>query len=102
MSEALLDQQIAMSPSVREALQQVGTPAYVYDLAEVRRNARRLRAALPGGSHLYYSLKANPHPTEEGVRDGLEGNLFRCTGHQNIVRAALRPAHSSATEEVSA
>ena len=71
MSEALLDQQIAMSPSVREALQQVGTPAYVYDLAEVRRNARRLRAALPGGSHLYYSLKANPHPALlRELRDG--------------------------------
>ncbi|GAA4549811.1 type III PLP-dependent enzyme domain-containing protein [Amycolatopsis samaneae] len=62
MSEALLDQRITTSPSVREALRRVGTPAYVYDLAEVRRNTRRLRAALPGGCGLYYSLKANPHP----------------------------------------
>jgi diaminopimelate decarboxylase len=38
------------------------TPAYVYDLAEVRSNTERLRAALPEHAELYYSLKANPHP----------------------------------------
>lgn len=38
------------------------TPAYVYDLAEVRRNYDSLRSALPEGTRLYYSLKANPHP----------------------------------------
>ena len=38
-------------------------------------------------------LKDNPSPTEEEVRDGLEGNLCRCTGYQNIVRAVLRAAH---------
>ncbi|GAA0268351.1 type III PLP-dependent enzyme [Streptomyces polychromogenes] len=40
----------------------VETPAYVYDLAEVRANADRLLTALPGNRDLYYSLKANPHP----------------------------------------
>lgn len=38
------------------------TPAYLYDLDEVRRCHRLLRAALPEPSELYYSLKANPHP----------------------------------------
>jgi diaminopimelate decarboxylase len=38
------------------------TPAYVYDLAEVRAGVKRLRAALPTPTGLYYSLKANPHP----------------------------------------
>ena len=37
-------------------------------------------------------LRDNPDPTEEQVREGLEGNLCRCTGYQNIVRAVLRAA----------
>ena len=41
-------------------------------------------------------LSDNPHPTEEEVRDGLEGNLCRCTGYQNIVRAVLAAAGSTA------
>ena len=32
-------------------------------------------------------LKRNPHPTDEEIRHGLEGNLCRCTGYENIVRA---------------
>jgi aerobic carbon-monoxide dehydrogenase small subunit len=34
-------------------------------------------------------LRENPHPTEHEVREGLEGNLCRCTGYQNIVKAVL-------------
>ena len=34
-------------------------------------------------------LKRHPEPTEEDVRHGLEGNLCRCTGYQNIVKAVL-------------
>jgi carbon-monoxide dehydrogenase small subunit len=34
-------------------------------------------------------LAENPRPTEEEVRSGLEGNLCRCTGYHNIVRAVL-------------
>ena len=32
-------------------------------------------------------LKENPDPTEAEIRDYLEGNLCRCTGYQNIVKA---------------
>jgi len=32
-------------------------------------------------------LNNNPHPTDEEIRHGLEGNLCRCTGYQNIVEA---------------
>jgi diaminopimelate decarboxylase len=39
-----------------------GSPLYVYDLAEVDRAVGQLRAALPSGAVLYYSIKANPHP----------------------------------------
>ncbi len=34
-------------------------------------------------------LERNPHPSEQEVRDGLEGNICRCTGYHNIVKAAL-------------
>ena len=37
-------------------------------------------------------LKDNPDPTEEEIRTGLEGNLCRCTGYQNIVRAVQQVA----------
>ncbi|MGH3190068.1 MAG: (2Fe-2S)-binding protein [Streptosporangiaceae bacterium] len=37
-------------------------------------------------------LRDNPNPTEQEVREGLEGNLCRCTGYQNIVRAVMRAA----------
>ena len=43
-------------------------------------------------------LKENPHPTEQEVREGLEGNFCRCTGYHNIVRAVLAAAESSASE----
>ncbi len=32
-------------------------------------------------------LENNPHPSDEEIRHGLEGNLCRCTGYQNIVAA---------------
>lgn len=32
-------------------------------------------------------LKDNPNPTDDEIRHGLEGNLCRCTGYQNIVKA---------------
>lgn len=32
-------------------------------------------------------LSENPSPTEDEIRHGIEGNLCRCTGYQNIVRA---------------
>jgi carbon-monoxide dehydrogenase small subunit len=37
-------------------------------------------------------LKENPSPSEEEVRLALEGNLCRCTGYQNIVKAILDAA----------
>lgn len=38
-------------------------------------------------------LQANPHPDAEQVRDGLAGNLCRCTGYTQIVDAVLEAAH---------
>lgn len=42
------------------------TPLYAYDLAAVRDAHAALRAALPEPSELFYSLKANPHPSIVG------------------------------------
>ena len=39
-----------------------------------------------------YLLEQNPNPSEAEVRLGLEGNLCRCTGYQNIVNAVLSAA----------
>jgi carbon-monoxide dehydrogenase small subunit len=37
-------------------------------------------------------LRENPHPSDQEIREGLEGNLCRCTGYENIVRAVRRAA----------
>ncbi|WNM33044.1 (2Fe-2S)-binding protein [Streptomyces sp. Li-HN-5-11] len=48
-------------------------------------------------------LREHPHPTPDDVRKALEGNLCRCTGYQNIVRAVLAVAEESApAQEVTA
>ncbi|HMK21731.1 MAG TPA: (2Fe-2S)-binding protein [Terriglobales bacterium] len=41
----------------------------------------------------YALLQHNPKPTEEDVRWGISGNLCRCTGYQNIVRAVQYAAN---------
>jgi carbon-monoxide dehydrogenase small subunit len=42
-------------------------------------------------------LKRNPNPTEDEIRDGLEGNICRCTGYHNIVKAVAAAAQSLRT-----
>lgn len=50
----------------------------------------------------YDLLQQNPNPTEEEIRHGLEGNLCRCTGYHNIVRAVQYAAARMRGEEVPA
>ena len=40
----------------------------------------------------YALLKQNPNPSEADIREGLSGNLCRCTGYQNIVKAVQQAA----------
>ncbi|UXY31493.1 (2Fe-2S)-binding protein [Streptomyces sp. HUAS TT20] len=47
-------------------------------------------------------LNENPHPGPHEVRQALEGNLCRCTGYQNIVRAVLAASGEQLAEEVTA
>ena len=42
-------------------------------------------------------LRENPDPSDEEIREGLEGNLCRCTGYENIVRAVRRAAGTGVT-----
>ena len=51
----------------------------------------------------YRFLQENPNPTEEEVRAGIGGNLCRCTGYQNIVKAVMYAAAKlQQTEKVAA
>ncbi|MFL5663191.1 MAG: (2Fe-2S)-binding protein [Ktedonobacteraceae bacterium] len=45
----------------------------------------------------YQLLKNNPNPTEAEIRTALEGNICRCTGYQNIVRAVQYAAEQMRT-----
>jgi carbon-monoxide dehydrogenase small subunit len=46
-------------------------------------------------------LKDNSHPTEEEIRHGLEGNICRCTGYHNIVKAVRAAAGQDVGDEAS-
>ena len=40
-------------------------------------------------------LRDNPNPSEAEIREGLKGNICRCTGYHNIVKAVQRAAEST-------
>ena len=46
----------------------------------------------------YVLLKHNPRPTEQEIREGISGNLCRCTGYMNIVKS-VQQAAAQLTEE---
>jgi carbon-monoxide dehydrogenase small subunit len=48
----------------------------------------------------YRLLKENPNPTEDEIRHGIAGNLCRCTGYQNIVKAIQAAAAEIAGGQV--
>jgi aerobic carbon-monoxide dehydrogenase small subunit len=48
------------------------------------------------------ALEANPQPSEQEAREIIGGNLCRCTGYQNIVKAVLRAAELRAAQGVAA
>jgi carbon-monoxide dehydrogenase small subunit len=45
-------------------------------------------------------LERNPNPSEQEIREGLAGNLCRCTGYHNIVKAVQHAAHLQQTGRV--
>ncbi|MBP2227315.1 (2Fe-2S)-binding protein [Azospirillum agricola] len=44
-------------------------------------------------------VRDNPSPTEQEIREGLEGNICRCTGYHNIVKAVMAGAEAMAGTE---
>jgi aerobic carbon-monoxide dehydrogenase small subunit len=47
-------------------------------------------------------LRENPNPSEDEVREGIEGNLCRCTGYQNIVAAVQAAGKAMRADSVAA
>ncbi|HEY2705165.1 MAG TPA: (2Fe-2S)-binding protein [Candidatus Dormibacteraeota bacterium] len=45
-----------------------------------------------------YLLDQNPSPSDDQIRKGLEGNLCRCTGYENILRAVRAAGRATATK----
>ena len=79
-----------------------GGPDELHPVQQAFRNEHGLQCGFctPGMVMAAVSLLAeNPRPTEDQVRSGLEGNLCRCTGYHNIVRAVLAAADAMAGME---
>jgi carbon-monoxide dehydrogenase small subunit len=50
----------------------------------------------------YWLLQENPDPSEQDIRFGIAGNLCRCTGYQNIVKAVQSAARKLAAAPATA
>lgn len=73
----------------------LGTPDKLHVLQESFKEHHGLQCGFctPGMiTRAHRLLEENPNPTEEDVRFGIAGNLCRCTGYQNIVKAVLAAA----------
>lgn len=73
----------------------LGTPDDLHVLQSMFKEHHGLQCGFctPGMiTRAYRLLQENPDPTEEEVRFGIAGNLCRCTGYQNIVKAILAAA----------
>ena len=73
----------------------LGTPDSLHLLQEMFKEHHGLQCGYctPGMiTRAYRLLQENSDPTEEDVRFGMSGNLCRCTGYQNIVKAILATA----------
>ncbi|TCM85717.1 (2Fe-2S)-binding protein [Rhodovulum steppense] len=74
----------------------IGTPDSLHVLQEMFREHHGLQCGFctPGMiTRAWRLLQETPSPTEEEVRFGMAGNLCRCTGYQNIVKAVLAAAN---------
>jgi len=73
----------------------IGQPDGLHVLQEMFREHHGLQCGFctPGMiTRAWRLLQETPNPTEEEVRFGMSGNLCRCTGYQNIVKAIMASA----------
>lgn len=79
--------------SAEELATTYGTPLYVYDAEVMERQYSVLRKALPASVEIYYSIKANPHPSVVGVFLGLGAGCEIASGGEYALarRAGARP-----------
>ena len=71
----------------------IGTPEKMHpiQLAMVAHGAAQCGYCTPGFlMSLYAYLKAHPTPDDEEIREAIDGNICRCTGYENIIKAAKK------------
>jgi aerobic carbon-monoxide dehydrogenase small subunit len=82
-----------------ETVESLGTPTNLSPLQEAFREKHALQCGFctPGIlMTLSAYLRDNKNPSEEDLREAIDGNLCRCTGYQNIVEAAKLAAETMA------
>lgn len=77
----------------RSLLSEFGSPIYAYDAEEYERRVETLFAALPSGSRLYYSLKANPLPSLAAIarKKGCGAEISSAGELQASIEAGFAP-----------
>ena len=81
-----------------EGLEQGGTP-HALQQAFHEQHGLQCGYCTPGMlTRAYRLLQENPNPTEDEIRYWISGNLCRCTGYQNIVKAVQAAARMLATQ----
>jgi carbon-monoxide dehydrogenase small subunit len=73
----------------------LGTPADMHPVQQAFRECHGLQCGFctPGFlTTIAAFIEDNPEPSEEEAREAISGNLCRCTGYQNIVKATMRAA----------
>jgi carbon-monoxide dehydrogenase small subunit len=71
-------------------IEEIGTPSHFSPLQQALHECHGLQCGFctPGIVMTFEAyLKENPNPSEAQIRETLSGNLCRCTGYQNIVKA---------------
>lgn len=84
-----------------ETVENLGTPLNMNPLQQAFREHHALQCGFCTPGMLMTAtdlLRRTPDPTDDEIREGLSGNLCRCTGYENIVRA-VRAAAEAAKEK---